>query len=475
MATQGVDDSFSGEASNTQLHQNDEAQALEERRQDLKRRRTVIICIKVFFNILFLFSWSFVLENQRTYAQWGEFLGAGKLWAEFGIYTGISAGLPLFSLIGLLQEAPVTSHVWFEIFWLFVVSGVDGWLIREQTMFWPPFGEWVQIYFMDPWLTSIYLGWMAWRSRRKHPHIWFASAQGFSWLRPGARPHRASSIGRRIVGRSKGPSVGKHIMRGFRKFVFGLTPFHRFGTVEPLSYAILRGGLALLFWLILIAYGILNCVVNPLRQFDPPGGKPLRPLAKDNRNSTTWGHVSGFYTLDVVPVDEIPDWDDISTSKTTDMCDSIMNGIQANVTDPSANTVTGCLVRCGFSGIIRGTGNVVNFVQVEAIWDCGSIWDVLPFKAATKAPDTRPYVSVSFNSAAYESTSNTIAAGLMSVFAEEPTFFDYITIGADPNAHEWVPGVTFNLTAGLAYNVQAGRRKVYANRATFLDLIGVPQ
>ncbi|KAG8984672.1 hypothetical protein FRB90_005181, partial [Tulasnella sp. 427] len=495
MATQVVDDGFSAETSNTQLHRNDEAEALDERRQDLKRRRTLVICAKIFFNILFLFSWSFVLENPRTYRQMGEFLG-GSFRAEFAIYTGISAGLPLFSFIGLLQESPLTSHVWFEIFWLLGVSGVDGWLIQEQTRFWPPFKEWSQIYIMDPWLTvsrvlyaialfslsldlllsliwSISLGRQAWRSRREHPHIWFASAQGFGWLRPGSRPHRVSSIGRAIFGKSKGPSTGKRIMRGFRKFVFGLTPFHRFGTVEPLSYAILRGGLALLFWLILIAYGIKNCVIIPLRQFDPPKGTPIKLLPKDDRYSTTWGHVAGFYTLDVVPVNEIPEYYDTSIQETSDFCYSIRHGIQANVTDPATDIVKSCLVDCGLTGFIRGDGSAINFVQVDAIWDCGPIWDVLAFKTATKAPDTRPYVSVSFNSAAYNSTSDTITAGLMSVLAEEPVDFDFISAGGDPNVHEWVPGLTFNLTAGLAYNVQAGRRKIYGNRATFLDLIGL--
>ncbi|KAG8989837.1 hypothetical protein FRB90_002053, partial [Tulasnella sp. 427] len=172
-------------------------------------------------------------------------------------------------------------------------------------------------------------------------------------------------------------------------------------------------------------------------------------------------------TLDVVSAH------DFSTLNKKDLCATIVSGIQANYTDPSTNTVRDCPVDCYFPSIVRGNGNVVNYVQIEALWDCGAIWDTLAFKTATKAPDTRPYVTVSWNSISYAPT-ETMTAGLLSVFAEDDADFSPITAGQD-NAHEWAPGVTFNLTAGLAYNVEAGRRKVYANRATFLDLVGVPQ
>ncbi|KAG8911794.1 hypothetical protein FRC01_005519, partial [Tulasnella sp. 417] len=40
---------------------------------------------------------------------------------------------------------------------------------------------------------------------------------------------------------------------------------------------------------------------------------------------------------------------------------------------------------------------------------------------------------------------------------------------------EWKHGVTFNFTAGQTVRVDVGRRRIYANRATFLDLIGISQ
>ncbi|KAG8990496.1 hypothetical protein FRB90_001739 [Tulasnella sp. 427] len=434
-------------------------------------------------------------------------------WKLFGIYAGVSAGLPFFSLIGLLREGIMTSQVWFESLWLLAIAGYDGYLVKQQTLFFPDFEWWAKFdSFQTPYVTIgkvfevvtvvtlladffLSLGWAcfllksAWSNRLGSPTFLFSDAQRLPWLAPGARPHRFTSVGRMLFGRSTlGPSPIKAIVQGVWGWFFSSTMFRRFGKAEPISYPILRGTVALLFWIILFAYGILSCVINPITQFNPPRGKATRVLTKDSRYSPTWGHVSGFVALGIIPSTQI------STSENP--CMKGQAGIQANYTDPLTNqgishasqlrrsidlaadaadgpSVTSCMTSCSYTDLYRGDDW---FLQPEVYWDCGAIWDSLPFKTAAPTPNTRPYVTVTWDPKA--STNPIVAAGLLSLHPDASAVFASVWFGNSPgNAHEWAPGLTFNFTSGpgLAYKVDVGRRKLYASKVTFLDLIGVPQ
>ncbi|KAG9033218.1 hypothetical protein FS837_002530 [Tulasnella sp. UAMH 9824] len=154
------------------------------------------------------------------------------------------------------------------------------------------------------------------------------------------------------------------------------------------------------------------------------------------------------------------------------MCDAISSGIQATFTNLSSGQVNNCKVECGGSDFWN---QYQMFLQVEAMWDCGSIWDPLDYQTSATAPNTRPYVTVTWNSAAYPAKP-LLNAGLSSVptTRDESDYSSVITWGT-ASPREWKHGVTFNFTAGQTLGVDVGRRRIYANRATFLDLIGISQ
>ncbi|KAG8955065.1 hypothetical protein FRC04_009522 [Tulasnella sp. 424] len=105
------------------------------------------------------------------------------------------------------------------------------------------------------------------------------------------------------------------------------------------------------------------------------------------------------------------------------------------------------------------------------MWNCSSIWENSGFQASQHVPDIRPYVSVVWNSSAYPARP-VLIAGVSTIIIDETTYgpeFDFIM--GDGNSPE--PGLTFNFTAGQTIRADVGRRRIYANRATFLDLIGI--
>ncbi|KAG9021562.1 hypothetical protein FS837_007169 [Tulasnella sp. UAMH 9824] len=134
--------------------------------------------------------------------------------------------------------------------------------------------------------------------------------------------------------------------------------------------------------------------------------------------------------------------------------------------------VNNCKVDCGGSYFWN---QPQRFIQVEALWGCGSIWDPLDYQTSATAPNTRPYVTVTWNSAAY-SAKPLLSAGLSSVpiTRDDYDYSKVITWGTE-SPREWKRGVTFKFTVGQTLGVDVGRRRIYANRATFLDLIGISQ
>lgn len=101
--------------------------------------------------------------------------------------------------------------------------------------------------------------------------------------------------------------------------------------------------------------------------------------------------------------------------------------------------------------------------------------DNLRFRTSANAPDSRTYVSVSWNSSAYPARP-VLGSGLIS-FPTSRAQYDMNTgyTWDTDTPREWTLGITFKFTAGQTLQVDLGRRRNYANRATFLDLIGIPQ
>lgn len=239
------------------------------------------------------------------------------------------------SFIGLFRRGPVVTHLWFEITWLLAISGFDGcksdafarlkrltdWccedLIWRQTKFWPPFKSYAQFYLDDPYLTisivsyvltvialtidivlsllwSGYLFKTAWQRFKEYSPIWVSEVQDFPWLNKGRLSDEFPGPFQLIFGASRGSSPFKSILGGLGRWFQGSTMFRQFDDVEPIAYSLIRGAVAVLAWVALIIYAILNCVINPVRQFTFPGGLPTRFLLKDSLKQMKYGNINGF-------------------------------------------------------------------------------------------------------------------------------------------------------------------------------------
>lgn len=143
-------------------------------------------------------------------------------------------------------------------------------------------------------LWSAFLCTAAIVNHKERPIVWFSHAQRFQWLSPKAPENLEIPPRHRIVGIPIWPPASQSIPTGLNRWLLGSTMFRRFGDTEPTSYFVLRGVLALLFWIIILAYAVLNCVIYPIRQFTLPKGLPTRSLTKDSRVTDTFGHISGF-------------------------------------------------------------------------------------------------------------------------------------------------------------------------------------
>ncbi|KAG8899817.1 hypothetical protein FRC00_000890, partial [Tulasnella sp. 408] len=83
--------------------------------------------------------------------------------------------------------------------------------------------------------------------------------------------------------------------------------FRKSGPLEPFSHSLLRGTAASLAWVAIIAFAVFNCVINPIHQFTQAKGLPSRSLLQDSHNMTTFGNITGFIVVDVVPASQYTD------------------------------------------------------------------------------------------------------------------------------------------------------------------------
>lgn len=142
-------------------------------------------------------------------------------------------------------------------------------------------------------LWSGFLFTTAWVNRNYWARIWLCQAQDMPWLLPEEQQPQPPTRLQVIIGRPR-LSRSSTILGGLKRWILEQTMFRRFGHLEPLSHCLIRGGVAILFWIILLAYGILNCVIDPIRQFTLAKRLPTNYLMEDSQTTTTFGHVNGF-------------------------------------------------------------------------------------------------------------------------------------------------------------------------------------
>ncbi|KAG9021979.1 hypothetical protein FS837_006816 [Tulasnella sp. UAMH 9824] len=212
---------------------------------------------------------------------------------------------------------------------------------------------------------------------------------------------------------------------------------------------------------------MFNCVINPIHQFTQARGLPSRPLLQDSHNMKTFGNISAFMVVDVVPATQY----DLSQSSPfpQGMADAIFGGFWAGVWDPiTGKEIYSCERYLGYNYI-----NNDEDIQIELQLVCGPTWDGIEFRTSAKTPYSRPYVYMAWNSSVYH-TRPVLNAGLSSSYFDRPdtTEFSSVITGLAYNPNEVEPGVTFNLTLGQDLNIGVGRRRDYNVRGTFLDLIG---
>lgn len=131
----------------------------------------------------------------------------------------------------------------------------------------------------------------AWNSRSEHPMLWIWHAEDFPWLpeHTGARPKEFPSLPRFLFGTPRKLDEAK---KRFGKWLFQSTIFRRFGS-EPYSRCLLRGGMALIFGIVLIGYGTSACVINPYNQFYDPMGLPTKHMSQTSY-TPSYTPVSGY-------------------------------------------------------------------------------------------------------------------------------------------------------------------------------------
>ncbi|KAG8915147.1 hypothetical protein FRC00_007310 [Tulasnella sp. 408] len=152
--------------------------------------------------------------------------------------------------------------------------------------------------------------------------------------------------------------------------------FRKSGPLEPYSHSMLRGAVALAAWTAIIAFAIFNCVINPVRQFTKPKGLPTRSLLQDSHAMTTYGNITGFIVLDVVPVPQATTFVTDDGKYSQEMEAAILAGITANVMNSSTNEGELQFIDRGLAdgtGINWSDGGFTD-LQIEVQWDCGAIW-----------------------------------------------------------------------------------------------------
>lgn len=127
----------------------------------------------------------------------------------------------------------------------------------------------------------------AWTNWCRYPGIWISHAGDTPWLADDAQrtSYQFPPLARLLFGTLRDPPEKQTIPVALKCWILGSTMFRSSATCEPRSHRLLRGGVTLLLWTILIAYGINACMITPFSQFYGEGGLPLKIIAGDYSTS----------------------------------------------------------------------------------------------------------------------------------------------------------------------------------------------
>lgn len=179
---------------------------------------------------------------------------------------------------------------------------------------WPQFGFWLDIIDGDPYVTvavvlyvltviaisfdlilsflwsGLLLKLCAERFRICR-NIWIAHAADFLWLDGDISVPSTRNL---FLGSPRSHPGCVSTLVAAREWIMGSTVFKTYGNAETTTFCLVRGCSGLIVWAIILGYGTLNCLINPVTQFTAPKGLPVDLLTNGGPNMSAHGKVSGF-------------------------------------------------------------------------------------------------------------------------------------------------------------------------------------
>lgn len=122
-------------------------------------------------------------------------------------------------------------------------------------------------------------------------NIWIAHAGDFLWLDGDISVPSTRNL---FLGRLRSHLGCASSLVAAREWMMGSTVFRTCGSAETTMFCLLRGCLGLMVWAIILGYGTLNCLINPVTQFAAPEGLPVNLLSNDGPNTSARGATKGF-------------------------------------------------------------------------------------------------------------------------------------------------------------------------------------
>lgn len=190
-------------------------------------------------------------------------------------------------------------------------------LIYRLRQGWPPFRYWEYNISDDPYVTvglilyvmavlalgldltssfmwgGLLLGLGLWSCQNRHD-IWILQASDFLWLQGSHGDVHLPSATNLILGIPRPHRGFTSILEASWKWTMSLAVFKRCEGAETAPFCLFRGFLGLIIWAIIVGYGALNCMINPVTQFDGPKGLPMNLLPRDAFETSITGRVAGF-------------------------------------------------------------------------------------------------------------------------------------------------------------------------------------
>lgn len=127
-----------------------------------------------------------------------------------------------------------------------------------------------------------------------HRYILFLDAADFLWLQPPHGDNLTPSARNLFLGSPRPLSSFASALPALWKWITSFPVFKSGGSAETISFCLVRGCSGLIIWAIILGYGALNCLINPVTQFSDPKGLPVSLVTNDGDNTSFRGRVEGF-------------------------------------------------------------------------------------------------------------------------------------------------------------------------------------